>query len=76
MEYKVVPFNANLTQKQNASVAVNQLQTLIDNEMMGGYEFVSMGSIDTVVEPTDGCFGIGAKPGYTASVAVVIFKKA
>lgn len=75
MEYKVLPFNANLNQKDASQVAVNQLQSLIDNELANGFEFVSMGSIETSVAPTSGCLGIGAKPGYNTSVAVAVFKK-
>ena len=75
MDYKVVPFNANLKQDEAANVAVNQLQRLIDQELADGYEFVSMGSIETSVAPTNGCLGIGAKPGYSTSIAVAIFKK-
>lgn len=75
MEFKVLPFNANLSQKDAAQVAVDQLQSLIDNELANGYEFVSMGSIETAVAPTSGCLGIGAKPGFNTSVAVAIFKK-
>ncbi|MBE6175589.1 MAG: hypothetical protein E7146_01130 [Rikenellaceae bacterium] len=75
MEYKVLPFNANLNQKDAAMVAVNQLQALIDSELANGYEFVSIGNIETTVAPTNGCLGIGAKPGFVTSVAVAIFKK-
>lgn len=75
MEYKVLPFNANLNQKDASQVAVNQLQSLIDEELANGFEFISMGSIETSVAPTSGCLGIGAKPGYNTSVAVAIFKK-
>ena len=73
MEYKVLPFNANLNQKDASQVAVNQLQSLIDGELANGFEFISMGSIETSVAPTSGCLGIGAKPGYNTSVAVAIF---
>ena len=75
MEYKVIPFNANLGQKDGAEKAAEQLQSLIDTLLSEGYEFVSMGNIDSLVAPESGCLGFGAKPGYTASVAVAVFKK-
>ncbi len=75
MEYKVVPFNANLQQKDTANAAAAQLQSLIDQYNAEGYELVSLGSIDTYVEGSNGCLGIGAKPGYNTSVEVVVFKK-
>lgn len=75
MEYKVVPFNANLTQDDSADVAARQLQNLIQTMQGEGYEYVSMESVDTNVAGTNGCLGIGAKPGYSATVAVVVFRK-
>ncbi len=73
--YRVIPFNAELGQKDNFSVAVDQLQSLIDNQMAAGYEFISMGNIETTITPTNGCLGIGAKPGYNTSIAVAVFKR-
>ncbi len=75
MEYKVVPFNAVIGQKDGASQAANQLQSLIDKMKAEGWEYVEMANIDTYVEGTSGCLGFGAKPGYNASVAAVVFKK-
>lgn len=75
MEYKVVPFNANLKHDGSAEEAATQLQTLIDNQKLNGYEFYRMDNISTNVAGTNGCLGIGAKPGYEASVAIVIFRK-
>lgn len=75
MEYKVVPFNAVIRQKDGASQAASQLQSLIDTMKAEGWEYVDMANVDTYVEGTSGCLGIGAKPGYSASVAVVVFKK-
>lgn len=75
MEYKVVPFNANLKHDGSVEEAAKQLQTLIDNQKLNGYEFYRMDNISTNVAGTNGCLGIGAKPGYEASVAIVIFRK-
>lgn len=75
MEYKVVPFNANLQQKDSNSTAASQLQNLINQYNDEGYEFVTIGSIDTYVAGESGCLGIGAKPGYNTAIEVVVFKK-
>lgn len=75
MEYKVVPFNAVIGQKDGASQAASQLQGLIDTMKSEGWEYVEMVNIDTYVEGTSGCLGFGAKPGYNAAVAAVVFKK-
>ena len=47
MEYKVVPFNAVIGQKDGASQAANQLQSLIDKMKAEGWEYVEMANIDT-----------------------------
>lgn len=75
MEYKVVPFNAVIGQKDGASQAASQLQSLIDTMKAEGWEYVEMANIDTYVEGTSGCLGFGVKPGYNAAVAAVVFKK-
>ena len=75
MQYKVVPFNAVISRNDGADQAAKQLQALIDNMRADGWEYVEMANIDTYVEGTNGCFGFGAKPGYSVSVAAVVFKK-
>lgn len=75
MAYKVIPFTANLSQKDGAGTSAAQLEELIELQERNGYEFVTMSSIETNIEGTSGCLGIGAKPGYTTNIAVVIFKK-
>lgn len=75
MEYKVLPFNANLKRNDSADGAARQLQQLIDSQRAEGYEYVGLEEITTNVEGTNGCLGIGAKPGFTASVSVAVFKK-
>ena len=75
MQYKVIPFNAVIGQKDGAIQAAQQLQALIDTMQADGWEYVEMVNIDTFVVGTDGCFGFGAKPSYNVSVAAVVFKK-
>ena len=75
MEFKVVPFNANLKRDDASQEAVNQLQKLINQELANGFEFVRLENIETAVAPTKGCLGFGAKPGFVTSVAVAVFRK-
>lgn len=75
MEYKVLPFNAQLSRKDSPTVAARQLQQLIDDQLAQGYEFVCLGGITTNVAGTNGCLGIGAKPDFLISVDVAVFKK-
>ena len=73
MDYKVLPFNANLKSDDTAEVAAKQLQELIDSQLSQGYEYVGLSEISTNVAGSDGCLGIGAIPGFTASGSVAVF---
>lgn len=75
MEYKVLPFNANLKRDDSAASAAGQLQQLIDAQKAEGYEYVRLEDITTNVAGTNGCLGIGAQPGFTVTVSVAVFKK-
>ena len=75
MEYRVLPFNANLKRDDSANGAAVQLQQLIDEQKREGFEFVRLEDITTNVEGTNGCLGFGAKPGFIVTVSVAVFKK-
>ncbi len=75
MEYKVRPFTASISGKGTSSGVAGQVESFISSECSGGWEFVSCGNIDTIVEGSNGCFGIGAKPSTNTSVLVLVFKK-
>ncbi|MDI9310436.1 MAG: hypothetical protein QM535_09485 [Limnohabitans sp.] len=76
MEYKVVPFVASLDPKKGTSDNVaNQLESLISNFSNQGWKYVRLESVITFVQPETGCFGLGAKPGYTTSRQMVVFEK-
>ena len=76
MEYKVVPFVASIDPKKGSSGHVaEQLESIIKNYTSKGWEYVSLASVTTFVQPDTGCFGLGAKPGYTTANQMVVFKK-
>lgn len=75
MFYKVVPFNAVISQGEGAANAAHQLEVLIANHILAGFELVGMESIPTHVAGNDGCFGIGAVPASTVNYPVVIFRR-
>jgi len=75
MNYKVVPFTAQVKNKGTMGEVAQLVQSAIQQEATAGWEFVSCGNIDTVVEGTSGCFGFGAKPGGVTSVMVLVFRK-
>lgn len=76
MEYKVVPFVASIDPKKGTSNHVaEQLESIIKNFTNLGWEYVRLESVSTFVHPDVGCFGIGARPGYTTNNQMVVFQK-
>jgi hypothetical protein len=76
MEYKVVPFVASIdAKKENTNHVAEQLESLIKNYTNRGWEYVRLESVSTFVHPDNGCFGIGARPGYTTNNQMVVFQK-
>lgn len=75
MEYKVLPFIAQVSNKGNSTDVANQVSSFINQETSDGWEFVSCGNIDTQISGTNGCFGIGATPASSTSIMVLVFKR-
>lgn len=76
MEYKVVPFVASIDPKKGTTNHVaEQLERLIKDHKNLGWEYIRLESVSTFVNPDDGCFGFGAKPGYTTNSQMVVFQK-
>jgi hypothetical protein len=76
MQYKVIPFVASIDHKKGTSGHVAaQLQKLIDSNVAEGWNYVRLESVTTYVGPDAGCFGVGAKPGYSTSMQMVVFSK-
>lgn len=76
MEYKVVPFVASVNaSKESPNNVSNQLENIIKNYSDQGWKYVSLESVTTVVHPEAGCFGLGAKPGYTTTRQMIVFSK-
>lgn len=77
MEYKVVPFTATLDQKKDtSSVVAQQLENLIGKYTREGWTYVRLESVSTYVQPDNGCFGLGAKPGHMSAYQMVVFSRA
>lgn len=75
MEYKVLPFVAQVSSSGSSSDVASQVESFIVQESQNGWEFVSCGNIDTNIEGSSGCFGIGSTPPSTSSTLVLVFKK-
>jgi hypothetical protein len=76
MEYKVIPFVASIDSKNgNSSHVAEQLESTIQTYAAKGWEYVGLANVTTFVKPDTGCFGLGAKPGFTTANQMVVFKK-
>ena len=75
MEYKVVPFMAQIAQHETTSTVANQLQSLINTHLAQGWEYMRLESVETQIGPSKGCFGFGATPGYVTTFKMAVFKK-
>jgi hypothetical protein len=75
MEYKVVPFVANIGPKQGVEVGAGQLEYLISQMVGQGFDYVRLESVETVVQGNAGCFGIGATPAVVKSFTMAVFKR-
>lgn len=91
MKYQVVPFKANVSNTDGASVASGQLETLINEQVAKGWQYERLESLSTdIITPAvagvpgkAGCAGIGYvpdKPGIperrnTTEVYVAVFRR-
>ena len=76
MEYKVIPFVASLEHnKRKSSHVAEQLEQLIAEHSLEGWNYVRLESVSTFVSPDSGCFGVGGKPGYATSRQMIVFSK-
>ncbi|MCW3160777.1 hypothetical protein [Chryseobacterium oryctis] len=76
MEYKVIPFVATATHQNMSSINIaQQLEKLIATQTNEGWKYIRLESVSTYIQPTYGCFGIGAKHGYMAYYQMAIFSK-
>lgn len=77
MEYRVVPFSADVSSHQGGSDAASNLQSLINSETSGDWEFVDFEQVQSYKAGSSGCFGtdIGATEPETFTVTMVIFRR-
>ena len=75
MEFKVVPFTAQITRNDTSATVAIQMQLIIDKNKDEGWTYLRMDSVQTSVAGTSGCFGIGAEPGFTTTYNVLVFSR-
>ncbi|MCL4708695.1 DUF4177 domain-containing protein [bacterium] len=79
MEYKVIPFRADIMITDSTGAAAKQLQELINHHAAEGWTYHGLENLSTnVTTPgSSGCLGIGATPAVTktAEIYVAVFHK-
>ena len=73
--YKVVPFQAHISNTGSGQDLATGLQQIINQETAAGWGFVQIQELTTSIAGSSGCFGFGATPGQTVSMSVLIFRK-
>lgn len=75
MQYRVIPFTAQVSQKDSNAVVAKQLESLINAGAAEGWQFLRMETVETNVAPSSGCFGIGGNAGFKVFVRLLIFQR-
>jgi hypothetical protein len=75
MQYRVIPFSANIASNEGAGAAAGQLQSMIASLAAEGWEYVRLEQVETHIAGTAGCFGLGATPSFTRSVSMAVFRQ-
>jgi len=75
MEFKILPFTAQIKQNDTSASVASQMQTIIDSKVSEGWQYIRMDSVQTTVAGANGCFGIGAQPGFLTIYNVLVFKR-
>lgn len=66
---------AQITRGTSISEVANQMQSIIDKHITEGWQYMHMDSVQTSVAGSEGCFGIGAQPGFITTYNVMVFTK-
>ena len=75
MTYKVVPFNAAVSNTQDGSHVVSQIEGIIASHASDGWEYVGVHQLQTFKAGSSGCFGLGAQPPTTITTEFIVFRK-
>jgi len=75
MEYKVVPIIPTLKQDQTINHIALDFESVIQKYAAEGWQYQRVESLQIWVDGSDGCFGLGATPGYHVVKQMIVFKK-
>jgi hypothetical protein len=75
MQFKSIPFIATVKQSATTQQVANQLQEMLNTQTADGWTFDTIQTVKTIIQPTNGCFGIGAQPMSIEYCSVATFTK-
>lgn len=75
IEYAVVPFVAVIAHGKGSEAAAAQLEQMIHSYARNGWEYVRLESVETHIEGTNGCFGIGSTPPRATVYSMAVFRR-
>ena len=75
MEYRVVPFSADVSSFEGGEDAAENLQSLIKSMADDGWEFVDFEQVQSHKAGSSGCFGLFATDPERFTITMVIFRK-
>ncbi|MSU63553.1 MAG: hypothetical protein EXS31_14345 [Pedosphaera sp.] len=75
MKYKVVPFSAAVSNKQDASHVESEIENIISRESAAGWEYMNVTQLQTFKAGSNGCFGLGATPATTMTTEFIVFRQ-
>ena len=74
MKYKVINFHPNVKDVNPAQGAATQLESLINENSIDGWEYYRMEGMSVEVIPT-GCGGSQPSQAKTSNIQLVVFRK-
>ncbi len=75
MEYRVVPFTANVANHEGSTAAATQLEHLIATHAAEGWDYLRLEQVETNIAGSSGCFGLGATQPRTISASMAVFRR-
>ena len=75
MEYRFVPFDPAIDNKNPTGSAANALASIVKKNVDEGWEFVGIENHSTEVPGNDGCFGFGSTSPYLQTMSIAVFKR-
>ena len=74
-DFAVLPFVANIDMQQGASEAATQLQSVINQYSLQGWEYVRLETVETFVRGDSGCLGIGSTDSRWEHYKMIVLRR-